>query len=427
MKPAPTWEGKAMEKSSKLAKAIARTVLDHPFFASLLLGMRLREDSGTKTACTNGREIRYNPDFIDSLHVDQVVFVLAHLVMHVAHLHPLRRSTRNPGRFNKAGDYAINGILKEAGLSMLPGALYKKEFDNLAAEQIYERLPASSNNRDDNGKGSGGNETDDPGGCGGFEDARDEYGKSLSKAERQREEAKVTVAIQQAAQAAKAQGKLPGSLERLVNELVNPILDWREILRTFIDHTARNDYSWIHPNRRHIASGIYLPSFRSNGLKPLVLAVDTSGSIRQSELNQFQAELNDILQSYPSTVHVVYCDSQISGTQTFTPDEYPVELKAVGFGGTDLCPPFDWAIKNVPDAGCIIYLTDLQGNSPEVDPDIPTLWVSTTKDRDLPDCYHPKFGKIATLEIQSNESDTVPKSASSTGNVIRPWRKKWRK
>ena len=76
-----------MEKSSKLAKAIARTVLDHPFFASLLLGMRLREDSGTRTACTNGKEIRYNPDFIDSLQVDQVVFVLAHLVMHVAH-HP---------------------------------------------------------------------------------------------------------------------------------------------------------------------------------------------------------------------------------------------------------------------------------------------------------------------------------------------------
>ena len=192
-----------MEKSSKLAKAIARTVLDHPFFATLLLDMRLREDRGTKTACTNGREIRYNPAFINSLNVDQIVFVLAHLVMHVAHHHPLRRSARNLRRFNKAGDYAINGILKEAGLSMLPGALYKKEFDNLAAEQIYEQLPASSSNRDDNGKGSGEDENDDPGGCGGFEDAKDEHGNSLSKAERQHEEARVTLAIQRAAQAAK--------------------------------------------------------------------------------------------------------------------------------------------------------------------------------------------------------------------------------
>jgi predicted metal-dependent peptidase len=389
-----------MDKSPKLAKAIARMVLDHPFFASLLLGMRLREDIGTRTACTDGKEIRYNPVFIESLNVDQVVFVLAHLVMHVAHLHPLRRSSRNLGRFNKAGDYAINGILKEAGLSMLPGALYDKKYDRLAAEQVYDHLPGSTREGEDTGKDQGreGNRYEDPGGCGGFEDAKNQQGKPLSKVERDQEEARVAIAIQQAAQAAKAQGKLPGSLARLVDELVHPILDWREMLRTFIDHTARNDYSWLHPNRRHIAGGIYLPSLRSDGLKPLVLAIDTSGSIEQKELNQFQAELNDILQSYPATVHVVYCDSQISATETVDPDQYPVELKAVGFGGTDLRPPFVWALKNVPDAGCIIYLTDLEGESPETDPGVPTLWISTTKDRDLPERYKPKFGQIATLE-----------------------------
>lgn len=387
-----------MKKSSKLAKAIARTVLDHPFFATLLLRMQLCEDRDIKTACTDGRQIRYNPAFIDSLSVDHIVFVLAHLVMHVAHFHPLRRSARTLGRFNKAGDYAINGILKEAGLKLLPHALYHDSFNNLAAEQIYDRLPGGSGD----GEGDGGendiDQSDDPGGCGGFEDARNEYGKPLSKAERQRQEAEMTVVIQQAAQAAKAQGKLPGSLARLVSDLVHPVLDWREILRTFVDHTSGNDYSWNQPNRRHIADGIYLPSFRSNGLKPLVLAIDTSGSISQRELNQFQAELNDILESYPSTVNVVYCDSEISTTHTITPDEFPVELKAVGFGGTDLCPPFEWAINNVPDAACIIYLTDLQGQSPEVDPGIPTLWISTTRVRDLAACYHPKFGEIATLE-----------------------------
>lgn len=387
-----------MKHSTIMARAIARTVLDHPFFASLLLGMRLREDTSTRTACTNGNEIRFNPAFIESLQVDQVVFVLAHLVMHVAHHHPLRRSNRELGKFNKAGDYAINGILKDAGLSLIPGAFYKKDYEHLSAEQIYEKLPLSDSADPNNSAESENCQNEDPGGCGGFEDARNEEGATLSKVEKQREEAKVAIAIQKAAQIAKAQGKLPGSLARLVEELVNPILQWQEILRTFIDHTARNDYSWIYPNRRHIADGIYLPSFRSKGMKPLVLAVDTSGSIGQSDLNQFQAELNDILLNFPATVHVVYCDSEISGTQIITSDEYPVELKPVGFGGTDLRPPFDWAAKNVPEAGCLIYLTDLQGKSPEADPGIPTLWVCTTKDRDLPDCYQPKFGRIATLE-----------------------------
>ncbi len=393
-----------MKNPSKLAKAIARTVLDHPFFATLLLRMKLREDREIETACTDGRQIRYNPAFLDPLTVDQIVFVLAHLVMHVAHFHPLRRSARNVGRFNRAGDYAINGILKEAGLILLPGALYHKSFDNMAAEQIYDRLPRGSDDegeRKENEKDL--DESDDPGGCGGFEDAKNEYGVPLSKAERQREEAEVTVAIQQAAQAARAQGQLPRSLERLVDELVHPVLDWREMLRTFIDQNARNDYTWTQPNRRHVADGIYLPSLRSNGLKPLVLAIDTSGSIGQKELNQFQAELNDILQSYPSTINVVYCDSEISATQTITPDHYPVELKAESNGTTDLRPPFDWAITNVPEAGCIIYLTDLQGDSLEIDPGIPTLWISTTRSRDLPACYQPKFGLIATLKVDAPE------------------------
>lgn len=390
-----------MRKKTKLAQAMARTVLDHPFFATLLLRMSLAPDTTIKTAVTDGRAIRYNPDFIESLNVDQIVFVLAHLVMHVAHFHPLRRGLRNSARFNQAGDYAINGILKNAGLHLLPDALYREDYDNLSAEHIYERLLLSEEEEENGVRVLGRDnqaEDNDPGGCGGFEDARDEYGQGLSKADRSHEEAQITIAIQQAAQAANARGKLPGALMRLVEELVHPILDWREILRTFIDRTARNDYSWNQPNRRHVAGGLYLPSFRSNGMKPLVLAIDTSGSIGKAELSQFQAELNDILESYPCTVTVVYCDSAITGTQIVTPDDYPVELKAAGCGGTDLRPPFVWAANHIPEAGCLIYLTDLQGESPDIDPGIPTLWVSTTKDKDLPDCYRPKFGIIATLE-----------------------------
>ncbi len=220
-----------MKHSSIMSRAIARTVLDHPFFASLLLGMRLREDTSTRTACTNGNEIRFNPAFIESLQVDQVVFVLAHLVMHVAHHHPLRRNNRQLGKFNKAGDYAINGILKDAGLSLIPGAFYKKDYEHLSAEQIYEKLPLSDTADPNNSTESDNCQNEDPGGCGGFEDARNEEGAILSKAEKQREEAKVAIAIQKAAQIAKAQGKLPGSLARLVEELVNPILQWQEILR----------------------------------------------------------------------------------------------------------------------------------------------------------------------------------------------------
>lgn len=408
-----------MSTPTNLQRAVAATILDHPFFASLLLRMELQENKAIPTARTNGKWIQYNPDYFAEKTVNEIVFILCHEVLHVANLHHLRRGARDLKRFNIAGDYAINWILAQAKMQAPAGALIDKQYANMSAEQVYDKLeqeepPKSDDEQgDEQGDGKGdsgdsggsGNEQGDkqescgdPGGCGEFCDGEDEDGNTLSEAERQREAAEISVAVQQAAQAAKMQGKLPGSLQRLVDELSHPILDWREILRTFVDHTARNDYSWNQPNRRHIGNGLYLPSLRSSELKPIVLAVDTSGSIGQHELNQFQAELNDILDSYPCTVHVVYCDYQIAGTQEFTSDEYPVKLEAKGGGGTSLCPPFKWAEENAPTAGCLIYLTDLYGDSPKDDPGIPTLWVSTTKDSDIPDYYRPKFGQVATLQ-----------------------------
>ena len=87
------------------------------------------------------------------------------------------------------------------------------------------------------------------------------------------------IATQQAAQAAKMAGKLPRSLARYVEELLEPVVDWREALRQFVDQIARNDYTWTRPNSRYFSRGLILPSLYNQEIPPLVVAVDTSGSI----------------------------------------------------------------------------------------------------------------------------------------------------
>jgi len=385
-----------------LEKAKAKLVLDQPFFATLFLKMRMVEDGAVKTACTDGTVIKYNPAFFEALTVDELVFVLAHEVMHVANLHHLRIGGRNLEKFNVAGDFAINGLLRDAGFSVMPGAVCDSRFDNMSAEQIYNLLPDSPQGGSGQGQGQKQQQGQGPGPkqeqfIGDFEPAKDATGKTLSEAEKKQAESEVAVSVKQAAQAAKMQGKLPASLARLVDEIVNPVMDWREVLRSFMDRSAKNDYSWTSPNRRHIAKGLYLPSLRSEHLRPLVVAVDTSGSIRQSELNQFQAELNDILQSYPCTVNVVYCDRKIHQTEVFTSDQYPVTLSAEGGGGTSLTPPFEWAEKNLSDIACLIYFTDLRGKTPDYPPNFETLWCCTEKRSRLTDYYMPKFGVVAFM------------------------------
>jgi len=69
---------------------------------------------------------------------------------------------------------------------------------------------------------------------------------------------------------------------------------------------------WTPPNRRYIASGLYLPSVEHHGLGEIVIAVDTSGSIGKIELEQFAGEISAISEeAQPEAIHVVYCDAGV--------------------------------------------------------------------------------------------------------------------
>ncbi len=66
------------------------------------------------------------------------------------------------------------------------------------------------------------------------------------------------------------------------------------------------------PNRRFISSNLYLPSMYSEGLGDVVIVIDTSGSISDTELIDFQSEVNCILEdTQPEKVYVLYCDTQV--------------------------------------------------------------------------------------------------------------------
>src|SRR5262249_40573193 len=154
-------------------------------------------------------------------------------------------------------------------------------------------------------------------------------------------------------------GRKPGAIERPLQEAREKKQDWRAILREFISARAPSDYRWSPPNRRYVAAGLYLPSVHRTGLGEIVVAIDTSGSIARSELEQFAGELTAISEeAQPETLHVVYCDSAVQSVQEFTRGE-AIKVEAKGGGGTDFRPVFDWVTEQNIQPTCLIYLTDL--------------------------------------------------------------------
>jgi len=185
---------------------------------------------------------------------------------------------------------------------------------------------------------------------------------------------------------------LPGALERIVEEMLEPVLDWRELLRRFVDTTAKNDYSWFPPNRRHIHNGLILPSLRSQELKNVTMAMDTSGSITDEDLKAFEAEVRAIIQDYRANTKVIYCDAKVQSVEEFDAD-MPVELHPAGGGGTDFRPPFE----HIEEAGeypvCMIYQTDGWCDSFPEEPPYPVLWVLTRRNEN----FIPPFGEVSNL------------------------------
>ena len=124
----------------RLQKARTALLLDHPFFGSLLFRLKGRESRSIKTMATDGISLFYNPDFVGTLNAATLCGVLAHEVLHPGLQHHLRRSGRDPKRWNEACDYAINPILLDAGLHLPEGVLVDDRFRTMSAEQIYNQL-----------------------------------------------------------------------------------------------------------------------------------------------------------------------------------------------------------------------------------------------------------------------------------------------
>ena len=190
------------------------------------------------------------------------------------------------------------------------------------------------------------------------------------------------MAATQAARIAKKSGKLSAAEERFFEELSPDIrMNWQEVLRKFMTSHIKNDYSFIPPNKKFLWMDMIMPSLRGEALGELVIAIDTSCSVQERELNEFASQTNIIMEScQPEKVTVIYCDSKVCGTETFTPDQYPIFFRPVGGGGTRFSPVYDWVKKNGVDPLCLLYFTDLYCNDyPSYSPPFPSLFVSTTE------------------------------------------------
>jgi predicted metal-dependent peptidase len=389
---------------TKLAAARTRLILDKPFLGALVMRLPLKaaNPEWCPTVATDARHFYYNAEYIEALSLEQTQFMLAHEALHCALSHFARRQHRVRHRWDLACDFAINPLLVKDGLKPPPGALILDLFAGMSAEEIYPSLDENDDSElldkhlyDGDEGGEGGRGDDQSGqqsaGGGGENGTRGKTGHGaqaatereaqgappapLTPQERDELAARWQQYLASAAQSAQAAGKLSGGMARLVDHLLQPTLPWRMLLARYMSLSARDDYSWQRPSRRE--GNLLFPSLRSTRLE-VVVALDTSGSLSDTDIGEFLAEVDALKSQLSARIHLLACDSDLSaeGPWLFDPWE-PLSLprQLNGGGGTAFTPVFEWVERQATRPGLLLYFTDAEGTFPAAEPDYPVIWL----------------------------------------------------
>tara|TARA_R110002073_G_scaffold216_2_gene2683 strand:+ start:1484 stop:2692 length:1209 start_codon:yes stop_codon:yes gene_type:complete len=364
----------------------------------MMLGTTVLGDE-VPTACTNGRDEWYNPDFLfDWKEPDKSAgFIIVHENLHKTGRHMIVYKVLfklNARVINMATDYWINDRIISADpkerLVAIPRdkegkivGLYDPQYHGWTVKRIFYDILEREK---DEGEG-GGDSEGEGGGNTGFDEHDWEGANAIPTEEQQKLDTDIKQAIRQGIHASKKVGA--GGLRDTLGlgELIQPKVDWRQKLRIFMNSTCRKmeRSTWRRPNRRFLHQDVIMPSLEGSSIKEIVLARDTSGSMHWgNRLNKATSEMASIGKMLNiDKIHLIDWDGEVEGYEVYTSDGLATapELKrTTGGGGTDPTCVSDYLDSNNIKPDCVVMLTDGEINS-WGNWKVPVLWAITNDEK----------------------------------------------
>ena len=373
--------------------------IKHSFLAAMSarVGTEFVEEDIEQIGWTDGKTISVNWKYISEsekyqdMSVDNLIFVICHEIGHLLNLTVDRRGGRHHKFWNFATDYSINSDLinncdghgkpKPIGEMYYSDKLitpenpkgqawlYDEKYKNMTCEQIYEKL-IEEFKKDHGGKTPEQVEQE-------MSDAVDEWLKnhcqggqlddhipqdSMDETDKGRVKAQVEAVQKQMGgqQAGKTDSFLERAFEFLFQE---PPFDWRGFLNNYLKAFLKSDFTWKKPSRRSWGGGYILPGSNTDKHIKLGIAIDTSGSVGDKEVQEFLGHIAKIMHSFKSFDIDVWCFSTKVHEETLknytkTSQDQIKNYELASLGGTEIKSNFRWIEDNKKKYDVFICLTD---------------------------------------------------------------------
>ena len=392
-----------MDKQKSLSKISKELMLKEPYYGFFLIMLNKvwRKDLPTAGVSKNGInfQLAINEEFWTGLSEMHQMGLLKHELLHIAFGHLTSfKSFKNKRLANVAMDMEINQYIDEDWLPT--GGINIDDYEDLDLERkagcryYYDKLNQFQEEKDKNG--SCGNEDMDKlldqvaNGEGPDHSTWGEF-EDLSEAEQKLIEKQLQRVLSDAKeQTIKKRGNVPGEIEGviIIEEIVPPKFDWRGYIRRFTGVSTKVFTKKIRrkENRRFSDN----PGLKIKMKQHMLLAIDTSGSVSDSELQEFMGEIHHIYK-VGVDVTVVQCDTTIKSIEPYKGKH---EINVSGRGGTEFDPVLDYYNANQKKYTSLVYFTDGECYTSVV-PKGNILWVLSERssmNESLP-------GKVIKLEL----------------------------
>ena len=376
-----------------IIKMCKELLYEMPFFGSVLLSLQKEISNKVPTAGVGLESTMFklliNEEFYSTLSEKHKQGLILHELGHIIYFHLTEYShLKNKEVANIAMDCFINQTIP---IDMLPDGgctidKFKDLLPNKSTNWYYDKLMENKEKGDDQTLNNMlGNSTQ---GGGGNDTTKDSKGKPIDIPQHKWDE------IENASDAVKKMvgkntenilrtiikqvGTQPGSIPKGIEELLEqlsviepPKFNWRAYMKRFVGTSI---ITQVTKTRRKRSKRF--PSMQGNKEKyfsNILIGIDTSASVSQGELLEFQNELFHMHKT-GHTIDIICCDTEIQDQFIYNPRK-PLSVK--GRGGTRFAPVVDYYQKNLKKYSCLIYLTD--GESYDVkDARGQILWVHSS-------------------------------------------------
>ena len=393
-----------MNRADSLSKTSKDLMLKEPYYGFFLIMLNKVWSDRIPTAGVSKQHINYqlviSPTFWESLSEDHKLGLLKHELLHIAFGHlGIYFKFEDKKLANVAMDMEINQYINPAYLPT--GGINIDDYPELNLDRkagchyYYDKLKQAQQQKKQTGS-SGSEPMDklldqieagnDPCNHGTWEDFKD-----LSEAEQKLIDKQIQRILNGAAeQTRKSRGYVPGEIEGVLvlDEIVPPKFNWRAYIRRFTGISTKifTKKSQRKENVRFSDN----PGIKIKMRQKMLLAIDTSGSVSNEELQEFMNEIYHIHKAGVD-ITIIQCDTSITSIEPYKPKDK--EYSVTGRGGTDFDPVLKYYMEH-REYTSLVYFTDGECST-QLKPNKKILWVLSERS-----CLNESLpGQVIKLEL----------------------------